>query len=37
MKKTKTADNNLTKKPYIYPKEELLIDYSNSKNKKRKF
>jgi len=36
MKKSKTANIKFIKKPYIYPKDELIIDNSKSKNKKRK-
>ena len=36
MKKSKTTNNKITKKPYIYPKEELKFDNSKSENKKRK-
>ena len=35
MKKSKSTNNKYTKKHYIYPKDELKIDNSKSKNKKK--
>ena len=36
MKKSKTTNSKFTKKPYIYPKDELKFDNSKSKTKKKK-